>query len=276
MAKKRAFANQEREFQAQRAGKIGRALLLLVATVFSFAAIVLLAADHLYRPDTFVISQLKIQGKFRHLDPVTIEAALLDENLGNFFSIDLAAIKVKIENLPWVQSVDVRRRWPNTLELNLIEHRPVMRWGSDQWVSSAGEVLDISNDLPIQNTITLKGAEQDAKTMLLAAVAWKRLLNDDGLELRAVALSGSRAWTLHLYYPDHDAEFELLLGHKDIESRLARFQHLFSKQFSLADRRLQRVDARYPDGLAVRSEEIPSNDPDAVATANPIALKAER
>ena len=274
MAKKRAFANQEREFQAQRASKVARALLLLVATTFSFAAIVLLAADHLYRPDTFVISQLKIQGKFRHLDPITIEAVLLEEDLGNFFSVDLAAIKSKINKMPWVQNVDVRRRWPNTLELNLIEHRPVMRWGKNQWVSSAGEVLDIANDLPIKNTITLMGNEQDAGTMLQAAVAWKRLLNEDGLELKAVSLSGSRAWTLHLYYPDHDADFELLLGHKDVESRLSRFQHLFSKQFRLADRRLERVDARYPDGLAVRSEEIKSND--TVATANPIALKEER
>jgi len=266
MAKQRAFANQERKFQAQRAGKLGRAALLSMATLFSFAAFALLAADQLYRPDTFVISQLKIQGKFRYLDPVTVETALAEQDLGNFFSIDLSAIKTKIETVPWVQSVDVRRTWPNTLELTLTEHRPVMRWGDDKWVSSAGEVVDIVNELPIRNTITLNGNEQDAMVMLQTAFTWKKTLQDIGLELKAVALSRSRAWTLRLHYPEHEADFELLLGHKEVEERLARFQYLFSKQFKFANHRLQRVDARYPDGLAVRAEKIEPNN--ALATNN--------
>jgi len=266
MAKQRAFANQEREFQAQRAGKIGGALLLAVATLFSFAAISLLAADQLYRPDTFVINELKIKGKFRHLDPTVVEAALVEQDLGNFFSIDLVSIKSKVEGLPWVQRVDVRRTWPNTLELTLTEHRPVMRWGKDKWVSSAGKVVDIAGDLPIRNTIVLNGNEQDAPTMLQTAYSWKKSLELVGLNLKEVDLSGSRAWTLSLYYPEHEADFDLLLGHKEVEERLARFQYLFSNKFKFANQKLQRVDARYPDGLAVRAEEIKPND--AVATNN--------
>lgn len=273
MAKQRAFANQEREFQAQRAGKIGRAALMSMATLFSFAAFALLAADQLYRPDTFIISELKIKGKFRHLDPATIEAALAEQDLGNFFSIELAAIKAKVEALPWVQSVDVRRAWPNTLELVLTEHRPVMRWGKDKWVSSAGVVVDIPDSLGLKNTITLKGDEQDAATMLQAAVAWKKRLQANGLELKVVELSGSRAWTLQLRYPEHDADFEVLLGREDVGERLARFQYLFAKQFKHVDQKLQRVDARYPDGLAVRAEKMTPNDAttsnsDVVATSN--------
>jgi len=61
MVQKRAFAHQEKEFQVQRLSKLGRALVLSIATLLSFLALVFLAADQLYRPDTFVISELKIK-----------------------------------------------------------------------------------------------------------------------------------------------------------------------------------------------------------------------
>ena len=260
MAKQRAFANKEREFQAQRLSRMGRALLLSLATVLSFAALGLLVADQIYRPNTFVISQLKIVGKFRHLDPVDVEAALADQDLGNFFSVELAAVKEKVETLPWVQQVDVRREWPNTLELMVTEQRPVMRWGKDKWVSAVGEVISLPESVKSERAIVLYGEEQDALHMLRKASIWKKQLRGNGLELRSLRLSGSRAWTLSLFDPAQQASFDLLLGRDNVAERLSRFQYLFEKQFRAVDKRLQRVDARYPDGLAVMAEEVKPDD----------------
>ena len=60
--KARAFANREKQAQSERNDRLGRALLLGAATLLTFATISLLAADRLYRPDTFVIDRLKIKG----------------------------------------------------------------------------------------------------------------------------------------------------------------------------------------------------------------------
>lgn len=255
MSNKRAFASQEREFQAQRFGRVGRALLLGLATLLTFVTVALLAADQLYRPDTFVISQLKIKGQFRNLEPAEVRKALVDDELGNFFSVDLAAIKKKVGSMPWVQRVDVRREWPNTLELYIVEHRPVMRWGSDKWLSSAGEVLELTTPIDIKNAIRLDGQETDAKRMLQAAFKWRKELASSDLVLVSVSLSASQAWSLGLYSPARDNTFELQLGRQDVERRLARFENLFAQQFKHADMLLERVDARYPNGLAVLAKE---------------------
>jgi len=252
----RALENQEREVQAQRLNRFGRASVVALATLLSFSAISLLAVDHLYRPDTFVIDQLKIKGQFRYLKPVEIEAVIGPEALTNFFSIDLLNVKNKVESLSWVSHADVRREWPNTLLVSVDEHIPVMRWQEDQWVTSTGRVIDLPDKISLPNAIRLYANERDSFLALSTAFRWsKRLLNDE-LELRKLKLSSSHAWTLSLFHKRSDAEFELLLGREDVESRLTRFQLLFKQKFNQADIQVQRVDARYPDGLAIKAKEI--------------------
>jgi len=251
----RAFANQEREFQARRLNKLGRAVLMTMASVLSLVALSLMGADHLYHPDTFKIDKLKITGHFRYIDPGKIEKAVIGKATGNFFSLDLISIKAAAEDLAWVESVDVRREWPGTLVLSIREHRPAMRWGTDKWVSTEGAIIELPNSIEANNVITLNGSDSQARRILQQATRWKKKLIKQGLDVRAVELSESEAWTLTLYYPEHDAEFSLLLGHEEIAKRLRRFEFLFNRQFKFSERPLKRVDARYPDGLAVEQAQ---------------------
>jgi len=265
VSQQRAFANQEREYQARRFGKLGRGLVMSLATLMSFVALSLLVVDHMYRPDMFKIDQLKIVGQFRYLEPKNIEAAVIDKASGNFFSLDLASIKASAENIAWVESVDVRREWPDTLVLSVREHQPAMRWGEDKWVSTLGAVIALPASVKASNAIALQGNDSQAKRILLQATRWKKELIKQGLELRGVQLSDSQAWTLRLYYQGYDAEFDLLLGHEEIAQRLQRFELLFNRQFKFSERALIRVDARYPNGLAVEqvkadTEEISSSN----------------
>ncbi len=269
MAKQRAFANQEREYQARRFGKFGRSAVMTLATLMSFVALGLLVADHLYRPDTFKIEQLKITGQFRYLKPSDVEAVVVDSASGNFFSLDLDQIKAKAQSLARVESVDVRREWPETLVLAVQEHRPAMRWGKGKWVTTAGQVIELPESIDAKNVITLNGRESQAKRILMKATHWKAKLQAHGLELRGVSLSDSDAWTLELFDQAQNAQFDLLLGHQDVSERLARFQMLFDKKFRFAERPLKRVDARYPDGLAVAHAKAVSTNTNSI---NSIAI----
>jgi cell division protein FtsQ len=275
MSRQRAFANQEREFQARRFGKLGRALTLMLASALSLVALGLFVADQLYRPDTFQIDQIKIIGQFRYLEPSTVEAVVVKKVLGNFFSIDLDDIRVDVESISWVESVDVRREWPDTLVLAVREHRPAMRWGSSKWVSTLGTIIDLPEEIDTDAVIELHGNSSQAKRIMLQAARWKFDLAKQGLEVREVGLSESEAWTLKLYYPEHNSEFDLLLGHEEIAQRLQRFEFLFDKRFRFSDRPIKRVDARYPDGLAVEQAETKLTDTRAISDQQIIASNTE-
>ena len=256
MITQRALASKEREVQAQRLSRFGRASLIMLATLLSFAAVSLMAIDQLYRPDTFVINQLKIKGKFRYLNPVDVEEAVGEQALTNFFSVQLNNVKRDVEKLAWVQQADVRREWPNTLLVNVREHIPVMRWETDKWITSSGEVLDLPGDVRAPSDIVLFANEADAGFVLKNTFAWKKRLRLKQLELRKVQFSASRAWTLTLYHATNDAQFDLLLGREKVNQRLARFELLFDKHFRESNKQIQRVDARYPDGLAIKMNEL--------------------
>jgi cell division protein FtsQ len=271
----RAFAHQERDFQARRFGKLGRGLLMMLASVLSFVALGLLLTDHLYRPDTFKIDRLKITGQFRYIDPSVIEAAVIDQASANFFSIDLESLKADAEKLAWVESVDVRREWPDTLVLSVREHRPAMRWGEDKWISTTGVVIDLPESIEASNVILLQGSESQAKRILLQATRWKKELIAQGLEVRGVSLSQSEAWTIKLYYQGYDAEFDLLLGHEEVAERLERFELLFNRQFKFSEHALKRVDARYPDGLAAELASAVSLNIVALPNNSAMALNNE-
>ena len=257
---KRALANQEREQQMVRMSRLGRSTLLLIATLLSFATLGLLAADQLYRPDTFVIDQLKIKGKFRHLDPQDVELAVSELTVGNFFSVELDSIKRHIEQLQWVQQADVRREWPNTLLINITEHRPAMRWGKQQWINTVGQVITLPKSVSLPDPIVLHGNQRDAQILLLTAVDWKKRLNSLGLELKALSLSESNAWDLTIFDPLRENKFQLYLGREEVEQRLSRFEYLFAGEFRRANLKLERVDARYPDGLAINATEIKQSE----------------
>jgi len=268
----RAFANQEREFQVRRFGKIGRAALMALATVLSFVAVSLLVADHMYRPDTFKIDKLKITGQFRYLAPSAVEAAVINKASGNFFSLDLDSIKKDVEKLNWVESVAVRREWPDTLVITVREHTPAMRWGENKWVSTVGTVIELPQSIEAKNVISLSGNDSQSKRILFQATRWKDELRKQGLELRGVTLSESEAWTLKLYFVGYDSEFDLLLGHEEVEERLERFELLFDRRFKYSERPLKRVDARYPDGLAVKQADAVISTTSAMPSDLAIAL----
>ena len=255
MSQQRALANKEREVQAKRLNRFGRACVVAFATILSFTAIALLALDKLYSPETFVIDQLKIKGTFRYLQPEDIEKVIGTEALTNFFSIKLVEVKQRVESLPWVRHADIRREWPNTLVVNIEEHIPVMRWKSENWVTSTGKVIDLPNEILLQNVISLDANETDSLLAVGTAFRWKKKLLEDQLELRKLKLTTSRAWTITLYHEPTDAEFDLLLGRDEVESRLMRFRKLFKQEFSQADSKIVRVDARYPDGLAIKTNQ---------------------
>jgi cell division protein FtsQ len=252
---KRALANQESAAQQMRLKRLGRASLLLIATTMSFAAIGLLLVDQLYRPDAFVIDQLKIKGSFQHLEPSDIESQVNSIELGNFFSIKLPEIKQRIELMPLVQSAEVRREWPNTLMVHIKEQRPVMRWKQDKWVNKQGEVVDLPVEVSLSNPVQLSGNESDSAEMLRQALVWMPRFKQSGLALRSLSLTDSQAYSLLIEDKAQATEFDLLLGRIDVEQRLRRFLALFDYQYRDNNLKLERVDARYPDGIAVRSQE---------------------
>ena len=237
--------------------KPSKAWVTFVAGALSVLTLLLLIADFLLRPDAFPITQLKIQGKLTHLNPQEIEAKVMQYKQANFFSVNVNEIRNLVEELPWVREAHVRRQWPDTLAVRVYEHVPVMRINNAGWVSANGVVLNLPDFDAQQPLLYLYGEEKQAKVLLEQGFAWKKQLAKTGLELKKVVLSDSGAWSLTIGYEhtNEKTEFELLLGREQVASRLERFEKVFDRRFRFSQEKLERVDARYPDGVAIETKK---------------------
>ena len=68
---------------------------------------------------------------------------------GNFFTVDLKAIRQGAEQQPWVYRADVRRQGFGSLALSIDEQVPTARWGNEgtrttsEWLNRDGEVFEV-------------------------------------------------------------------------------------------------------------------------------------
>jgi cell division protein FtsQ len=173
---------------------------------------------------------------------------------GNFFTLDLDRARATFEKLPWVRRADLRRRWPDTLELRIEEHVAVARWrqadGEALLVNEQGEVFAAAPPAPLP---LLAGPEGSAAQVLARQREFDRLLAPVQRQVAALQLSDRQAWQLRM-----DDGVVLELGRDDprfgVGERLARFAP-FHRPTLLGARIAAGgvVDLRYPNGFALRA-----------------------
>jgi len=208
----------------------------------------------------FLLKTIVVEGSLERVQSHEIVNALQGHLSGTFFTVDLEAVRALFESIPWVRRAELRRRWPDCLEVRIEEQVALARWGQSretQLVNAQGELFRGKTDasLPV-----LAGPAGTAGEVARRYVAFRDLLAPLGLEPRQLLLSSRLAWQLKL-----SNGLTIQLGRdsdKDrVEERLARFASAFPQTLAKSRQRLEYVDLRYPNGFALRVGEIPGAEP---------------
>ena len=205
------------------------------------------------QPDTLPIRAVQVKGEFRYLDQAELHAALGGPASGGFFNVDVRAVKQAAESLPWVDRASVRRIWPDTLRVTVVEQVPMARWRGDEGdtalVNVRGELFAPAGvNAPELATLPLFHAPDGAAETV--AARYQRLsapLAELGLSVRELGFDQRRAWRLRL-----DNGVQLLLGRGGGEMVLERFVTAWPLALAARSEAIERVDLRYTNGFAVR------------------------
>jgi cell division protein FtsQ len=223
------------------------ALRITANLLFVVAATLILygAAHYVVHLPVFPLRDIQLTGNVAHVTHEQVEAVVTRELRGNFFTVNLAQTRAAFEKLPWIRKVNVRRQWPDRLEVAVEEHRPLARWGSTALVSAQGEVFEaaINTTLPV-----LQGPEGTAPEVVSHFQEFGRVLEPVGRRIVQVTMSARRAWVLKL-----DDGSVLELGRDNLESRLAGFVAAYERTVARLPRPSTYIDLRYTNGFAVRS-----------------------
>jgi cell division protein FtsQ len=238
-----------------------RMILRLIAWLFALAVVLTPAIAVLngwLAADRWPIERLLVHAPFAQVDDDAIRSAALPHLAAGFFAVDLDQVRLAVTALPWVESAEVRKHWPDVVEITVVEHLAYARWGRDRLVSPAGvlfapEVLDAMDHLP-----QLDGPDSRLDEVLAMHRESVRLLARHGIEARSLRLSARGSWSLVL-----DDGARVVAGRGDPLPRLARFAVALPRLQAVEARALERADLRYANGFSLRWH----GDPPAGAAA---------
>lgn len=227
------------------------ALLHRVSDLLAAAAALLVlygAVRFAIHQPVFSLNELRVVGAPGYVTLDQLEAITQRDFRGTFFTLDIVRLRTSFEKLPWVRKADVRRQWPDRVDVVIEEHKPLARWGSDALVNTHGEVFEAAYDATLPVFV---GPTGTAKEIAIQYDVFRRELAAIGREPVHVRLSPRRAWQIRL-----DNGITLEVGREQVAARLARFLTAYQHTIAPLGRRADYVDLRYANGFAVRVPEL--------------------
>lgn len=252
-----------------------RALNLASLALVGLAGVLLVLAGLFWlsqRP-MFNLRQIQVEaasGKLRHVSAAAVRAGALPrlagKTRGNFFTVDLEAVRSAFESVTWVRRAQVRRAWPDRLVVRIEEHQPLGTWDEGRLVSRSGELFaanfdeaEEDGDLP-----ALNGPPGSEKDVVARFQEFQKKFRPLGLSPIALTLSPRYAWTARFAVQDAkgvdtDIDLTVELGRERDGASLTERASLLAAAYPLVKQKWPRprlIDLRYPNGFALRADGV--------------------
>lgn len=200
------------------------------------------------------VKHITVTGELEHTQAAAVQEMVQVTLDGGFLSANLEQMRQELEGLPWIYAATVRRRWPQTLEIHVLEQLPIARWGKGSFLNHEGGIFrsDKSGDwaaLPL-----LRGPEGSAPGLMARYQRLLEMLSPLGLQLEQLTMDERGQIEVALA-----GGMRLILGGEDLRERMVRFTTIYRRELAPRAAEIDRIDLRYETGLAVAyREEEPS------------------
>lgn len=233
--------------------------LAIIALSYQFSAELL---DH-------PIRQITIEGPFQRVSALQIEEAISEELSSGFLSANLSVIQELVVALPWIDQANVRRCWPGSLEISVIEQIPAARWGERGLLNTRGELfVTAARHVPAELP-RLSGPEGQYSIVATRYLEIRERLIQGGLDVRRVHVDARGAWEMTLANG-----IDIRLGRRDVGDRIKLFLDVAAGIVSSRAPEIAYVDMRYSNGFTIgwksgARSPIHEFDPDPNPNPNP-------
>jgi cell division protein FtsQ len=223
------------------------AVLVMLLIITSQKAWFLQLIDH-------EIKTINVKGDLKHVTQVQIEQALPSVIGSSFLMADLDGIKEKMEALPWVDYATVTRVWPSGIDLKIEEQVAVSYWNESAFINKNGVIfqpdyVDKKLGLPILFGASNKSPEIRIE-MLAVLARLQVLLSQYNLSIAELELKARGVWDVLL-----NNGISVALGAQPLEDKVHRLGAVFTQRSGIDLENVKRIDARYPNGVAVEWKE---------------------
>ena len=192
------------------------------------------------------VNRVVVTGDVQQVSRDDLMAVISASMSGGFLWLDLQTIREPLEAMPWVHRAVVRRQWPDSIEVQVVEQRPIAHWGSDAYLNHAGEVFSPGNIRPVAGLPRLSGPQGSHGELMTRYKRVQERLEPLGLKVTALTMSPRGGLTAQL-----EQGGELVFGCDELDEKLARLAAIYKARLASRRNELARIDLRYSQGAAV-------------------------
>lgn len=226
---------------------ISKKWLVTLFGLILLSGLVILAANGVGNEPILPIKYVRVEGDLRYVDREEIRAEIEPLLEKSFLALDMKTVRQSLENLPWVDSVRVARLWPDTLQVNLVEQTPYVKWGESGYLNRHGEPFLSAGRTITERLPKLFGQPGQEKSLLAQFERLSEALAQKEMALEAFRVTDRQAWQLVL-----KNQTEIFLGRDQPQQAFDRLIHAVSLLGKERLERISRIDMRYPNGFAVQ------------------------
>lgn len=194
----------------------------------------------------FAIEDVRVSGN-QHTSEIDILQLLGLDGASSLLELDIASARKALSELPWIESVEVRKVYPGTVEVMLKERQAYAIWqhGSDlSLIERSGSVIAPLRDNKFASLPLFVG--RDAETAAAAVEEefskWPAIAS----RVKAFVRVAGRRWDVHL-----DNGIVVKLPEDHIAEALALLTR-FDQEQQVLSRDIAAIDMRLPDRVTVR------------------------
>lgn len=202
------------------------------------------------------IRTIQLSGTFENLDQQAVEMVLQPYLGQGFFSLDIHHVKQTLHDRSWVESVSVRRVWPDKLRVAVREKVAVARWDAQHLLSDSASVYRA--DTGAFSHLPLVHATNHPPAWVLKQFHHLQA-RFRSVDERLVALRVDSRGALDVELING---LTIKLGRRDIDHKIDRLVSIYLQQILPRREQIQRLDLRYSNGFAVawKKEALQGSD----------------
>ena len=197
---------------------------------------------------TFPVQSVRISGEFSRVSKSDIERAVKPLLVQGLVRVDVDALRRAALAVPGVRDATVRRRWPDHIEIFVIERVAIARWAGGGFVEVDGTHFTPTDGAGSANALPLlAGPEGSQQRVLDLHIALERELEPLGKALDGTELT--RRGVLYARLQDGP---RLVMRPEAVGGNAGIFAQALARLMAGRLHEVERVDFRYPTGFAVR------------------------
>lgn len=221
--------------------------------IVGLLALIALACYAVYKRMTesafFPLKRVVLVEPLQHADPHDITDVVRAYGESDLLHVNVSELVEEISKISWVQDVAVDKKWPDAIEVRLVEREPVVRWGSKNFLDGNGVQFGLPDSPALQGLFTVRGPEGYEGFVLEHYRLFLPWLLSQGIAVESITLDPRLVWHVGL------GNIDVILGRDHLSERLRKLAVVNRRVIEPYRAYIHSVDLRYQDGFSVRWKE---------------------